>query len=132
MLRRRYPDLGVRIVHDAGANIDPRTGLSERHKRAIEWVAKGSKRSRDSQPSRQSWNEAWTDHEGAEGEAYDYTSSSWNRWSARDDQEEDDWSDWSDWQGSRQSWNRGTSSEQPPRAPGTARRGPGPNFAGQM
>ena len=54
MLRRKYPELGVRIVHDAEANKDPRTGLSERHKRAIEWVAKGSKRSRDSKQSGQS------------------------------------------------------------------------------
>ena len=113
MLRRRFPDLGVRIVHDAEANVDPRTGLSERHKRAIEWVAKGSKRSRDSQPSRQPWNEAWTEQEGDEEEDYDYTSSSWNRWSARDDQEDEDWGDWSDWHDSRQSWHRGSSSEQP-------------------
>ena len=111
MLRRRYPDLGVRIVHDAEANIDPRTGLSERHKRAIEWGAKGtkgSKRSRDSQPSRQSWNEAWTEQEEVE-ESYDHRSSSWHRWSTRDAQEDDDWGDWSDWQDSRQSWHRGTS-----------------------
>ena len=113
MLRRCYPDLGVRIVHDAEANIDPRTGLSERHKRAIEWVARGSKRSRDSQPSRQSWNEAWTEQEEDDEESYDHHSSSWHRWSTRDDQEDDDWGDWSDWHDSRQSWHRGTCSDRP-------------------
>ena len=32
MLRRKYPELGIRLVHDAEAKIDPNTGLSERRK----------------------------------------------------------------------------------------------------
>ena len=48
MLRRRYPELGLRIVHDAEANIDPNTGLSERHKRALRMGPQANKRPKDS------------------------------------------------------------------------------------
>ena len=48
MFRRKYPELGVRIVHDAEAKIDPNTGLSERHKRALRMGSQANKRPKDS------------------------------------------------------------------------------------
>ena len=112
MLRRRYPELGVRIVHDAEANVDPRTGLSDRRKRAIEWVSKDSKRSRDARPPKQSWTTTWTGHEDDNEDLHHQHGSSWHRWSAHEDPEDDAWGDWGNWQDSG-SWNRGQSSGQP-------------------
>ncbi|CAE7859913.1 RH40, partial [Symbiodinium microadriaticum] len=81
MLRRKYPELGVRIVHDAEAKIDPNTGLS--------------KRSRDSELEGQPTSTAdWSEHEDEDDEP-DYHQ--WLHWHPRNDNDDDTWGDWGHW-----------------------------------
>ena len=89
MLRRKYPELGVRIVHDAEANIDPNAGLSERHKRALRLGSQANKRSKDAtQGGYQNWAAEWSDQEEEDD--------SWNSWQAGDD-----WDSWGNWRDQR-------------------------------
>ena len=94
MLRRKYPDLGVRIVHDAEASIDPNTGLLERHKRALRLGSQANKRSKDATSGgHQNWAAEWSDQEEED--------SSWNSWRTGDD-----WDSWGSWRDQKRTWHQ--------------------------
>ena len=109
MLRRKYPELGVRIVHDAESKIDPNTGLLERHKPAIRINSQANKLPKDArQGVYQTWTAEWSDHEDEED---DSRRNSWSNWQAETD---DDWDNWGQWQDQRNTWHQDVSSSRQP------------------
>ena len=106
--RRRRPDLGVRIIHDAEARVA--TGKSERRKRAIRIGSQASKRSKDSSyGGQQGWSQEWSEDE-EEDETWGswQQSSSWDTWQRQD--QEWEYRDEDDSQNkSSSSWSRPSS-----------------------